>query len=48
MASNQAIGWLSQLKKVEMEMGKNPELPEGTWPNIRDKSIAEYGIAERQ
>lgn len=48
MASNQAIGWLSKLKKVEMEMGKNPELPEGTRPNTRDKSITEYGIAESQ
>jgi len=48
LANNQAIGWLSQLKNVQMEMGKNPKLPEGKRPNVREKFIAEYGVAERQ
>lgn len=48
LANNQARGWLSQLKNVEMEMGRNPKLPEGKRPNVREKFIAEYGAAERQ
>lgn len=48
LANDQAIGWWSQLRNVEMEMGKNPKLPEGKRLNVREKFIAEDGIAGRQ